>query len=492
MASNDEQQPLHVLFFPFVAPGHLIPVADMAALFASHGVKCTILTTPVNAAVIRSAVDRANDAVRGTGAPAIDISTVPFPDVGLPPGVESVVEISSEADRFRLLEAIRLLREPFDRFLADHRPDAVVADSFYPWSTAAAAEHGIPRLSFLGTSMFARACNASLLRSNPLEGLPPDDPDAVVSLPGLPHRVTLRRGQVMDPRKNELEWNYEKLTNAADQRSYGEVFNSFAQLEPDYVEHYHTTLGRRVWLVGPAGHASEDLAARGSAGGLAPEAERCLRWLDEKPDGSVVFISFGTLTRFTAAELWEVARGLQQSGRNFVWVMSESDTDASQWMPEGFAELIDPGEHGFIFWGWAPQRLILNHSAVGGFVTHCGWNSVLEAVSAGVPLVTWPRYGDQFYNEKLILEVLKIGVSVGARFSASKLEDRSEVINGEKIAEGIDRVMGGDEEAEAIRKKAVDLRGKARSAVEKGGSSYDDVEQLITELMARRSSVNVL
>jgi UDP:flavonoid glycosyltransferase YjiC (YdhE family) len=171
--------------------------------------------------------------------------------------------------------------------------------------------------------------------------------------------------------------------------------------------------------------------------------------------------------------------------------MSESDTDASQWMPEGFAELIDPGEHGFIFWGWAPQRLILNHSAVGGFVTHCGWNSVLEAVSAGVPLVTWPRYGDQFYNEKLILEVLKIGVSVGARFSASKLEDRSEVINGEKIAEGIDRVMGGDEEAEAIRKKAVVLRGKARSAVEKGGSSYDDVEQLITELMARRSSVNV-
>jgi len=106
-----------------------------------------------------------------------------------------------------LLEAVQLLREPFDRFLADHRPDAVVADSFYPWTTDAAAEHGIPRLCFLGTSMFARACNASLLHNNPFEGLPPDDPDAVASLPGLPHRVALRRGQVMDPRKNELEWN---------------------------------------------------------------------------------------------------------------------------------------------------------------------------------------------------------------------------------------------------------------------------------------------
>lgn len=493
MASNDEQQPLHVLLFPFVAPGHLIPVADMAALFASHGVKCTILTTPANADVIRSAVDGANNAVCSTGAPEIDISTVPFPDVGLAPGVESVVGISSEADRSRLLEAVRLLREPFDRFLADHRPDAVVADSFYPWTTDTAAEHGVPRLCFLGTSMFARACNASLLCSNTLEleGLPPDDPDAIVSLPGLPHRVTLRRGQVMDPRKNELEWNYGKLVNAADQRSYGEVFNSFAELEPGYAEHYRTALGRRVWLVGPVGHVSDVLAARSGAGELSLEAERCLRWLDQKPDGSVVFISFGTLTRFTAVEQREVARGLQLSGRNFVWVMSESEAEPSQWMPEGFAELIDPREHGIIFWGWAPQRLILGHSAVGGFVTHCGWNSVLEAVSAGVPLVTWPRHGDQFYNEKLILEVLMIGVSVGSMFSATKVEVRSEVINGEKIAEGIDRVMGDDEEAEAVRKKAVDLRGKARSAIEKGGSSYDDLEQLITELMARRNSVSV-
>ena len=186
-----------------------------------------------------------------------------------------------------------------------------------------------------------------------------------------------------------------------------------------------------------------------------------------------------------------MACGLQQTGRNFVRIMSESDAEPSQWMPQGFAELIDPGEHGIIFWGWAPQRLILDHSAVGGFVTHCGWNSVLEAVSAGVPLVTWPRHGDQFYNEKLILEVLMIGVSVGSMFSATKVEVRSEVINGEKIAEGIDRVMGDDEEAEAVRKKAVDLRGKARSAIEKEGSSYDDLEQLITELMARRNSVSV-
>lgn len=489
MAAKDEQQPLHILFFPFLAPGHLIPVADMAALFAARGVKCTILTTPVNAAIIRSAVDRTNDASRGTDAPAIDISLFPFPDVGLPQGVESVDNLWSEADTHTFLKALQWLREPFDRFLAEHHPDAVVADSFFEWSAEAAAEHGVPRLAFLGSSLFARACTDCMLRNNPVKSSP-DDPDTVVSLPGLPHRVAMRRSQMIDPMKQQDHWAFYQRANAADQMSYGEVFNSFHELEPDYVEHYHTTLGRRVWLFGPVAFASKDMASRGTSG-LSPDADSCLRWLDEKAAGSVVYVSFGTLTRFSTAELREIARGLKLSGKNFVWVISRADTDTSQWMPEGFAELMARGESGLIIRGWAPQVLILNHPAVGGFVTHCGWNSMLEAMSAGMPLVTWPGYADQFFNEKLIVEQLKVGVGVGASDYASFLEVRRQVISGEVIAEAIGRVMGDGEEGEAIRKKAKELGQKARRAVEKGGSSYGDVGRLMNELMARRSSVNV-
>uniref|UniRef100_A0A0D3ERN8 UDP-glycosyltransferases domain-containing protein n=1 Tax=Oryza barthii TaxID=65489 RepID=A0A0D3ERN8_9ORYZ len=306
-----EQQPLHILFFPFIAHGHLIPVADMAALFAARGVRCTILTTPVNAAVIRSAVDRANDASRGTGSPEISITLFPFPDVGLPPGVESAPGISSKAEQEKIAEAFLRFREPFDRFLAEHHTDAVVVDSFFHWSSDAAADHGVPRLAFLGSSLFARACSDSMLRHNPVEASP-DDPDAVV--------------------------------------------------------------------------------------------------------------------------------------------------------------------------------LVLNHPAVGVFVTHCGWNSVLEAVSAGVPMVAWPRFTDQFYNEKLIVEILKVGVGVGAREFASFIDHRSQVIAGEVIAEAIGRVMGEGEEGEAMRKKVKELSEKARSAVKEGGSSYDDAGRLLDELMARRSS----
>jgi scopoletin glucosyltransferase len=119
-------------------------------------------------------------------------------------------------------------------------------------------------------------------------------------------------------------------------------------------------------------------------------------------------------------------------------------------------------------------------------VTHCGWNSVLKAVSAGVPMVTWPRHADQFNNEMLIVEMLKVGVSVGAKDYGSSLEAH-EVVAGEVIAGSIGRLM----ESDAIQKKAKDLAVKARSAVESGGSSYDAVGRLMDELTARRSSDKV-
>ncbi|KAM0881802.1 hypothetical protein ACQ4PT_032723 [Festuca glaucescens] len=153
---DDEQPPLHILFFPFPAPGHLIPIADMATLFAARGARCTILTTPINAEIIRPAVDRANATNANPHGMAVDISVLPFPDVGLPPGVENGPGLTGQADCDKFFRAIELLREPFQQFLADHPVDAVIADSQFSWSVDAAAKHGVPRIAFLGTSMFAR------------------------------------------------------------------------------------------------------------------------------------------------------------------------------------------------------------------------------------------------------------------------------------------------------------------------------------------------
>ncbi|VAI80393.1 unnamed protein product [Triticum turgidum subsp. durum] len=149
-------------------------------------------------------------------------------------------------------------------------------------------------------------------------------------------------------------------------------------------------------------------------------------------------------------------------------------------MPEGF----QTASRGYIIRGWAPQVLILNHPAMACFVTHCGWNSTLEAVSAGVPMMTWPRYADQFFNEKLVVDVLKVGVSVGARDNASSAEAH-QVIGGGVIAKCVTRLM--EVQGDVMRKKVEDLGVKARDAVEKGGSSYGDVGRLVDDLKARRS-----
>ncbi|MCD9645073.1 hypothetical protein HAX54_033748 [Datura stramonium] len=151
---------------------------------------------------------------------------------------------------------------------------------------------------------------------------------------------------------------------------------------------------------------------------------------------------------FSSAQLLEIAIALEASDQQFIWVVKQNTTNEEQdeWMPEGFEEKLEG--RGLIIKGWAPQVLILDHAAIGGFVTHCGWNSLLEGVTAGVPMVTWPLSAEQFFNEKLLVEILKIGVP----------------------------------EAEEMRGRAAALGDSAKMAVEKGGSSDNSLVSLLEEL----------
>ncbi|KAM1030972.1 hypothetical protein ACFX2I_034698 [Malus domestica] len=134
---------------------------------------------------------------------------------------------------------------------------------------------------------------------------------------------------------------------------------------------------------------------------------------------------------------------------------------------------------------WAPQLPILEDEAIGGFVTHCGWNSILEGVSAGVPMITWPVGAEQFYNEKLITQVLRTGLVVGSQQWTSFADKKKEAsVKREAIEKAITQVMVGDE-ADELRSRAKALEEMARRAVEEGGSSFSDLTALVEEL--RRS-----
>ncbi|XP_010936719.1 scopoletin glucosyltransferase [Elaeis guineensis] len=476
---DSEAHTLHLLFFPVMAQGHVLPMVDMAKLFAARGVKATFVTTAANAAAVEAAIGRAN---RSYLHP-IHLLLLPFPAtaVGLPEGTENLSLVTDDApSQEKFLAGVTMLQGPFRHAVADLHPDAILTDWFLPWTVDVAEEFNIPRLVFHGTSFFSR-CVAEALGYNPQ----PAVADSIV-IPGFPHRIQLLKSQL--PAVTQF---IPAFANLLDQiakkewRSYGVVVNSFYELEPDYAELFRKGYGKKAWHVGPVSLCNkelEDKSLRGNRG--AVDHDECLKWLDKKEPGSVVYVCFGSQCLFSRAELRELALGFENCGHPFLWVV-RSGVDG--WMPDGYEERI--GGRGLIVTGWAPQILILNHEAVGCFMTHCGWNSTLEGVTAGVPMITRPLFAEQFYNEKLIVEVLRIGVGVGAKNHGERPDDR-ELVGAPQIERALRRLMDGGEEAEGMKRHAKELGEMAKKAMEEGGSSYVDMGNLIQELMDRRSTIS--
>ncbi|XP_043687541.1 UDP-glucose flavonoid 3-O-glucosyltransferase 7-like [Telopea speciosissima] len=353
----------------------------------------------------------------------------------------------------------------------------------FPWATDIAAKFGIPRLIFHGTSFFSLCVLDSLKRYTPHENIKSETETFI--LPGLPDKIELMRSQLPYHLKTRsdlgklLERVRESKGNCC-----GVLVNSFYELEPSYADHYRKVIGRKAWHIGPVSLSNRDIAYKAQRGNIASIDEHaCLNWLDSKKPNSVLYVSFGSVAHFTDSQLLEIAMGLEDSGYPFIWVVRSKEEDEQRWMLEGFEERIIG--KGLIIRDWAPQVLILDHPAVGGFVTHCGWNSMLESVSAGVPMITWPLFVEQFYNEKLVTQVLRIGVGVGAhewsKFGGGR-EEKAAAVKREDIEKAVEQLMGGGEEAERMRSRAMELKEMARSAVEGGGSSYIDVTALIEEL----------
>uniref|UniRef100_A0A6N2NEN0 Anthocyanidin 3-O-glucosyltransferase n=1 Tax=Salix viminalis TaxID=40686 RepID=A0A6N2NEN0_SALVM len=416
--------------------------------FASRGVKTTIITTPLNAPFFSKTIQKTKDSGFD-----IDIQTIEFPaaEAGLPEGCENTDAFITNEMTKKLIVATTLLQEPFEKVLQERHPDCIVADMFFPWATDAAAKFGIPRLVFHGISNFALCAGECVRLYEPHKQVSSDsEPFVVPNLPG--DIIKLTRKQLPASVREDVENDFTKLVKASKEselRSFGVVVNSFYELEPAYADHYRKVLGRRAWNVGPVSLCNRDIEDKSRRGKEASiDQHECLKWLDSKKLNSVVYICFGSLTNFTASQLKEIATGLEASGLQFIWV------------------------------------LILDHEATGAFVTHCGWNSTLEGITAGKPMITWPLFGEQFYNEKLVIDVLRTGVAVGAKEWAGMHADHV-TLKSEAIVKAITRIMVGVE-ADEKRIRARKLGETARKAVEKGGSSFSDVNSLIEELRRHR------
>ncbi|KAK2975889.1 hypothetical protein RJ640_015320 [Escallonia rubra] len=212
--------------------------------------------------------------------------------------------------------------------------------------------------------------------------------------------------------------------------------------------------------------------APSSSTSLLIEDAYCIEWLDKQAPLSVIYVSLGSLATVDEKELAEMAWGLASSGQPFLWVVRPGSVRNSDWielLPDGFKE--ETGERGRVV-RWAPQKEVLAHCAVGGFWTHCGWNSTLESLSEGVPMLCMPRFGDQEVNARYICHVWRIGL---------ECEHQPEVERGE--IEKVVKVLMLGNDGEEMRRRATLTKEKVALGVRKGCSSYNSLNDL-TEFLS--------
>ncbi|KAF7951431.1 hypothetical protein EAE96_006741 [Botrytis aclada] len=250
----------------------------------------------------------------------------------------------------------------------------------------------------------------------------------------------------------------------------GIMYNTWEQLEKPFLDYitaelrfYMPDWNVPIWDVGPLlpetywQFANDNSLIRGRQPQRLSNRseEEVLAWLDSKAQDEVLYIAFGSDVGPEMIEYSHIAKALEQSYISFIWVIPPlAGIPKASRKPGGFYPedpALKVGTRGLVIYGWAPQLLILSHVSTGGFLSHCGWNSTVEAIGRGVPFLTWPIRGDQFFNSKLVVDCLGIGYRVA--------EDMEEGVLEEDIKMGIEKLMGDRQ----MRERAREWRGKLRN-----------------------------
>ncbi|XP_048573177.1 putative UDP-rhamnose:rhamnosyltransferase 1 [Triticum urartu] len=393
---SSSSSPLHVVICPWLAFGHLLPCLDIAERLASRGHRVSFVSTPRNIARLPP--------VRPAVAPLVDFVALPLPHVdGLPEGAESTNDVPH--DQFELLrEAFDGLAAPFSEFLraacvdgAGSRPDWLIVDTFHHWAAASAVQNKVPCVMLLLGAATVIAAWAT--------GVSEHTADAVGkerSAAEAPSFETERRKLMITQNASGMtvaERYFLTLT-----RSNLVAIRSCAEWEPESVAALTTLAGKPVVTLGLLPPSPE------GGRGVSKE-DAAVRWLDAQPaNKSVVYVALGSEVPLRAEQVHELALGLELSGARFLWALRKpSGVPDADILPPGFEERTR--DRGLVVTGWVPQISVLAHDAVAAFLTHCGWNSTIEGLLFGHPLIMLPISSDQGPNARL-MEGRKVGMQV--------------------------------------------------------------------------------
>ncbi|KAH6762727.1 hypothetical protein C2S52_020160 [Perilla frutescens var. hirtella] len=468
--------PPHVLIFPLPLQGPVNSMLKLAELLCLGGLHITFLVTDH----IHGRLQRhSNIHTRFQSYPGFRIRTI---SDGLP-------ESHPRGDKFlELFESLRTKTRPLFKELlqsCDDRISCVIADGVLGFTCDVANDVGIP-------IFYVRTISAACLwvffslptlihsRELPFQG---DDLDILVkSVPGMDRYLRrrdlpsfCRSGDIGDP-NIELY----KTESKENPRAYGLILNTFEELEAPILSEMRNVCPN-IYTIGPL-HAH--LKAKLAASAISPPAlsnslweedRTCVTWLDSQPLKSVLYVSFGSLATIRKDQLMEFWHGLVNSGQRFLWVIRPDSVAGKDWESQIPVELSEgTKQRGYIV-DWAPQEEVLAHPAIGGFLTHSGWNSTLESIYEGVPMICWPYFLDQQVNSRLVEEEWKLGLDM------KDTCDRSTI---EKTVRNLMEVR-----KEEFLRSADQMAKSAKTSLIEDGSSYSHLERLIEDIKAKSAQV---
>ncbi|ESQ37758.1 hypothetical protein EUTSA_v10028623mg [Eutrema salsugineum] len=473
----EEQKAPHVAIIPSPGMGHLIPLVQFAKrLVHRHGFTVTFLVVgegPPSKAQ-RTVLESLPSSISSVFLPPADLTDLPQTT-----RIETRISLTVSRSNPEL-------RRVFDSFAAEGRlPTALFVDLFGTDAFDVAVEFHVSPYIFYPSTANVLSFFLHLPKLDETVSCEFTELTEPVMIPGC---VPVSGKDLLDPAQDRKNDAYKWLLHNTKRykEAEGILVNSFLELEPNALKALQEPgLDKPpVYPVGP-------LVNIGKQESNGVEESECLKWLDNQPIGSVLYVSFGSGGTLTCEQFNELALGLADSEQRFLWVIrtpsgianasyfdSHSQNDPLTFLPPGFLEHTKG--RGFVIPSWAPQAQILAHPSTGGFLTHCGWNSTLESIVSGVPLIAWPLYAEQKMNAVLLTEDIHVALKVRAR------EDG--IVGKEEVARVVKGLMEG-EEGKGVRNKMKEMKEGASRALKDDGSSTKALNLVVLKWKAHQKEL---
>ncbi|KAL3843764.1 hypothetical protein ACJIZ3_001167 [Penstemon smallii] len=468
----------HAVLIPYPAQGHIAPVLKLAKLLHSKGFYITFVNTEFN----HNRLVRARGPESVSGLDGFQFKTIPD---GLPASdKDATQDIPQLCDSLRknglspFLDLIKSLNDSPDC----PNVSCIVSDGVMSFTLDAAEQLDIPEVVFFTTSAcgFMGYCHYAELVTRGI--FPLKDESQITNgyletkldwVPGMKN-IRLRDFpsfvRTTDPDDIMVNYNILQTKNAS--RAKAVLINTFDELEKEVLDALRQKFGH-VSTIGPLQlleHVVESPMVKSIGSSLWKEDDACIAWLNDRAPNSVLYVNFGSITVLSPKQLLEFAWGLANSNQQFLWIIRPDLVSGdSAILPEEYSKEV---EGRAMMVGWCSQEQVLAHPSVGGFLTHSGWNSTIEGISEGKPMICWPFFAEQQTNCRYACTDWEIGMEIEGEVAR------------EKVADLVKILMEG-EKGKVMRKKALEWKDKAQAAARVGGSSHHNLEYLINEILLR-------